>query len=73
MIAHARPHAEHLGCEDELDAAETLGECTGAERQREIAGPDGDLRGVLAALAADFGAGGRTALPEPAGAEMPSI
>ncbi len=63
VTAHARPHAEDLGCEDELDAVETLGERTGAERQREIAGPDGDLREVLAALAADFAAVGRTAVP----------
>jgi len=63
VIAHARPHAEDLGCEDELHAVEALAERTGAQRQREIAGPDGDLREVLAALAADFAAVGRTAVP----------
>jgi glutamate---cysteine ligase / carboxylate-amine ligase len=48
------PHADELGCRDELEAARELGRHPGAERQRERAREAAGLAGVVAALAEDF-------------------
>lgn len=50
----ARPHAEDLGCCDELEGAAVLAEEPGAERQRRLAAADGGPATVSAALAAQF-------------------
>ena len=48
------PHADELGCRDQLEAARELSSHPGAERQRERAREVGGLAGVVAALANAF-------------------
>jgi carboxylate-amine ligase len=48
------PHADQLGCRDELEAARKLGRHPGAERQRDRAREPAGLAGVVAALADAF-------------------
>jgi glutamate---cysteine ligase / carboxylate-amine ligase len=48
------PHADRLGCRDELEAARKLSRNPGAERQRERAREAAGLAGVVAALADAF-------------------
>jgi carboxylate-amine ligase len=54
-VAHCRPHAQDLGCVDELEAITELARHNGADRQRAIAGSHG-LAEVVSAAAASFAA-----------------
>jgi carboxylate-amine ligase len=47
-------HAADLGCATELERVRELGECTGAERQLDLARGPERLPGLVAALAEDF-------------------
>jgi len=55
-LERCAPHAEALGCADELAAASALAARPGAVRQREIAGRSGPLATLVEALAAEFAA-----------------
>jgi gamma-glutamyl:cysteine ligase YbdK (ATP-grasp superfamily) len=48
------PHADQLGCRDELEGARKLSRHPGAERQRKRARKAAGLAGVVAALADAF-------------------
>ena len=54
MLEACAPHAEVLGCTQELAAAEALAERPGADRQRALAERTEGLHGVLAAMHGDF-------------------
>jgi carboxylate-amine ligase len=54
VIERCRPHAEALGCADELVAAGALAARTGAARQRELAGGSAPLPELVGSLAAGF-------------------
>ncbi len=54
LLPACRPHAEALGCAEELALVPRLVEHAGAGRQRELAGPDDDQRRLVQALAGDF-------------------
>jgi carboxylate-amine ligase len=56
LVRACSPHAEALGCADELKLVPGLLVEGGAARQRRLAEPDG-LDGLVAALAADFRGG----------------
>ncbi|MDP9188429.1 MAG: YbdK family carboxylate-amine ligase [Actinomycetota bacterium] len=53
LMERLRPHAEALGCAEELDSLPRLLQRQGADRQCELA-EGGDLAGVVASLSADF-------------------
>ena len=54
LLAACAPHAEDLGCAEELGQVRLLAEATGAERQIAAAGEDEDLGALVAALAEAF-------------------
>jgi glutamate---cysteine ligase / carboxylate-amine ligase len=54
VVAQCRAHAQDLDCVDELEAVCELARCSGADRQRQIAGRDG-LAELMRAAAASFG------------------
>jgi carboxylate-amine ligase len=54
LIDAARSHAQDLGCEDALDELAQRGRQTGARRQRESIGEEGDLSEVVGHMAAQF-------------------
>lgn len=54
LVAVCRPHAEALGCREELERVVALGERTGAQRQLELSRRLGSLPRVVAVLADDF-------------------
>ena len=54
LVAVCRPHAEALGCGQELERVVALGERTGAQRQIEQARALGSLPRLVGILAADF-------------------
>ena len=54
LLAACAPHAEDLGCAEELGQVRLLAEATGAERQIAAAGEDEDLGALVAALAKAF-------------------
>jgi len=51
---HRRPHAEALGCAEQLETVSRLAEKTGARRQLELSRSLGSLPRVVAVLADDF-------------------
>jgi len=53
-LAACAPHAEELGCRDELEAARELSRSPGAGRQRERAREAAGLAGLVASLADAF-------------------
>ena len=53
-LAACAPHADELGCRDELDSARELSRHPGTERQRERAREPGGLAGLVEALADAF-------------------
>jgi carboxylate-amine ligase len=54
VLAACAPHAEVLGCTDQLALCEELADQTGAERQIELARGPARLPGLVATLADDF-------------------
>jgi carboxylate-amine ligase len=54
LVAVCLPHAEALGCRDELERVRGLGDRTGAQRQLELSRRLGSLPRVVAVLADDF-------------------
>jgi glutamate---cysteine ligase / carboxylate-amine ligase len=54
LVSVCRPHAEALGCAEELDRVIALGERTGAQRQLEQAAALDSLPRLVGLLAADF-------------------
>jgi carboxylate-amine ligase len=54
LITICGPHADALGCREELEKVRTLGERTGAQRQLDLARRMGSLPRVVAVLADDF-------------------
>jgi len=54
LLAAARPHAEAVGCTNELAGVDRLRGCGGAAWQRSKVEADGDLRPLLRALADAF-------------------
>jgi len=54
LLPACRPHAEALGCAEELALVPALLRLARAERQRTLAGPEDDQRRLVEALAADF-------------------
>jgi carboxylate-amine ligase len=54
LVAACHPHAEDLGCAEELALVLQLADEPGAERQRALAGPDDDQRRLVQALAEAF-------------------
>jgi carboxylate-amine ligase len=56
LLVAARPHADALGCRDELEGLAALGASPGFARQLMLARARGDLPGVVAVLAGDFAA-----------------
>jgi carboxylate-amine ligase len=58
LLPACRPHAEALGCADELALVPALLEASGAEHQRAVAGDDDDQRALVAALADAFAPSG---------------
>jgi glutamate---cysteine ligase / carboxylate-amine ligase len=58
-LLHAvRPHADALGCRDELEAVPGLSASPSFRRQLDVAAGDAGLAGLVRALAAEFAAGG---------------
>ncbi|MDX6554962.1 MAG: glutamate---cysteine ligase / carboxylate-amine ligase [Miltoncostaeaceae bacterium] len=68
VLERCAPHAEALGCADELRAAGELTARNGAARQRELAGRSAPLSCLVAALAAEF-----TAAPAAPAALQPAL
>jgi carboxylate-amine ligase len=58
LLPACRPHAEALGCADELALVPALLEAPGAEHQRAVAGEHDDQRALVAALADAFAPSG---------------
>jgi carboxylate-amine ligase len=54
LLEACRPHAEALGCTGYLDRVSNLAEHTGADRQKDLAGGDDRLPGLVEALADQF-------------------
>jgi carboxylate-amine ligase len=54
LLIACRPHAEALGCTEQLDGVTRLAEKTGARRQLELSRSLGSLPRVVAVLADDF-------------------
>jgi carboxylate-amine ligase len=54
LVDACGPHADALGCADELDRVRALAAQTGAERQVELAGEAGRLPGLVERLSDDF-------------------
>lgn len=54
LVAICGPHAEALGCRDELEGVLSLGDQTGAQRQLDLSRQLGSLPRVVAVLADDF-------------------
>ncbi len=54
LLTVCAPHAEALGCREELEKCRALGERTGAQRQLDLARRLGSLPRVVAVLADDF-------------------
>jgi carboxylate-amine ligase len=54
LLPACRPHAEALGCADELALVPALVETPGAEHQRALAGETDDQRALVAAVAEEF-------------------
>jgi carboxylate-amine ligase len=54
LLEACAPHAEALGCRDELAAVRTLAEAPGARRQLALARGTGRLPGLVGALAQEF-------------------
>ena len=54
LLAACAPHAEDLGCAEELARVRLMAEATGAERQLAAAAGGEDLRELVAGLAAAF-------------------
>ncbi|MDP8942725.1 MAG: YbdK family carboxylate-amine ligase [Actinomycetota bacterium] len=54
LVDACRPHAEALGCEDELAGAPGLADHNGAVHQRELVGSGESLEGLVARLAEAF-------------------
>ena len=54
LLIACRPHAEALGCTEQLEGVTRLAEKTGARRQLELSRSLGSLFRVVAVLADDF-------------------
>ena len=54
LLDHLRPHAEQLGCADDLEGVMDLAAHGGAARQRFVHGHEESLSAVLADLAGRF-------------------
>ena len=54
ILEACRPHADRLGCRDELETAAELGRASGATRQLALAHERGGLTGLVEALAHQF-------------------
>ncbi len=54
LVAAAAPHAGELGCAAELECVHALARRPGADAQRALAAPDGELTGLVADLAERF-------------------
>jgi carboxylate-amine ligase len=54
LLAACRPHAEEVGCATELDQVAELVDEPADELQRELAGPEHDLRRLVGALSERF-------------------
>jgi glutamate---cysteine ligase / carboxylate-amine ligase len=63
LVEACRPHAQTLGCADELEHVMRLVSANGAVRQRRWALEDGDLASVLLALVERFAAAQELATP----------
>ena len=54
LLGACAPHADALGCTDELEGVHALLDDPGAQRQRDAAGPEGDHQRLLRSLADAF-------------------
>jgi carboxylate-amine ligase len=54
LLAACAPHAEALGCQDELERIPLMAETSGSERQLALARGEGRLEGLVAELARRF-------------------